>query len=1357
MRYRRSVLTGSALALLFSFGMAWAQDADDQVEEEEETEEEADAEGDVEEVLVTGSFIRRDNFDLPSPTAVLTDVDLELAGTPDLGDIIYDQTFQVGVNAYSAPFEFGGGDDQNWQQGGEVWANLRGLGTRATMTMMDGHRVPANVTGYSWWTRRAGTDLTNLYPGIAIGRVDTILDGASALYGSEAVSGVINLVPRKSFDGLMVNQEYEQPITNGAPSKRFSLLAGAQGERTSAIFALEIRDQERMKLVDRPEYVIASANWTGQNLPPYNEMGRGNPGDWQVPVRGANGELVPWRGDAWYQHNAVWHRESSWIDHGDNQGRVAVQRRADPGCGFPFGAGHDDYGGMREPLDASGDDPNKTVSNDDHISGLGYGDFNRFGSFYNGFMTAGTGAGPDWRGHRGISWWEGSEGDEPGNRDDCRQVIADYQDIRERRDQQQGMGYFEHSLNDYLKVKGEIVVSGMDYDTRDVVGNIDEWDRRNRYGRNTAIAIGSNPGNPFRAFADGSSALGFNNGACFPLIFDGATREAVMAGFATGSLVSSQNCNRRNELDYVDENGNGVYDYLQEPGEYLLFAQDSDGNGIPDRDADGDGLADCTGSGASLDCSGFERNPEYRVVLLPIDTDSDGDGIPDRFDPDMVGNGGVRLFEDVRMEEMSIAPKQPHGNTISWINDDMSYSRRRQIDNLRIRLGTEFNIPETEWYLDFDWIWATSKREEDYAEPVSHWTVASMRCQGGQFGDQCWNPFSTAWLDSTEDGQILPAWRDPDDPAANTTLEHRNAGVLLRHDQRNLGMNIIDATVSNTRLFDLWYNDSPVGLAAGIHYRLESEEYRPNQFGASALGSARADFQYTEEETRAVYMELQLPLINSPRWGDMEVQIAGRYAEFEGRGSIISGGDSAQFDTTIPKVAIRYAPTEWLAVRASLTQGFVLPGMFQLFQTTSNPNSRSTVRDYICDLMPELPDCGGASGGAITNVLTPSTRNASLGAEESDLWNAGVSLRFMDGDLSFDVDYTTVEFEGRVERLGAGANVNHNEIEFRPFMQAACPNSLLNYDNVSALGPDATMITPAEFLMNGSPDWEGTVEQELQCRRQAAIDWVANHERGLGGAVLVRGPGPGAETDNIRLLEAGNPWLNQGSQITDTIIYAGRFRFDSDEIPFIGGDYGTFETRLSATQMLELSLLRYAEGSGHRFEAIRVDGVGNRNNANWSAGVLGGELFWPLPPTPEWRVNLGLRWLYANHTMQLSVRWHDSLTDISASWDEIEDIPGAIDRGGTHNGRPIADWTESDSCTDQDRNPYCKIDSRHYWDISYTYNRPDFMGFGYVSLNVAMRNLFDTYPDPMPTGVGHETYVDNIMGRIGFARLTLGF
>ena len=1307
MPYGRLLKITSAVALLLIGNAALAaEDADDEEEDEEEDEEM------VEEMIVTGSFIRRDNFDLPSPRAVLDETDLELAATPDLGDIIFDQTFQVGVNAYSAPFEFGGGDDQNWQQGGEVWANLRGLGTRATMTMMDGHRVPANVTGYSWWTRRAGTDLTNLYPGIAIGRVDTILDGASALYGSEAVSGVINLVPRKDFDGLMVNYELEQPLDNGAPSKRMGLLAGAQGERTSIIFALELRDQERMKLTDRPDYIVSSANWTGQYLPPYNETGRGNPGDWSVPVRGAAGELIPYRGDNWHQIEGQWFNDGGRMI-GDNQGRHAARRHADPGCGYPFGAGNDNIP-QRAPQDPNGSNPNQTVDPNDHVSALGYTDHNKPNSFLNGFMTGDL---------RGLSRWEGSEGDWSGNRDDCRQVLADWQDIREERDQQQGMAYFEHELNDYVKFRGEIVASEMDYDTRDIAGNLDEWDGRSLYGNNVPMVVGSNPGNPFRAFADGSGWGGWNPA-----------------------------WNTPNTLDYQDANNNGRYDYLQEPGEFLIFAQDANGDGIPDRDADGDGVAD-------LDA---QRRPEYRVLLLPayidadgdggLDTavDADGDGIPDRFDPDA---GGVRLFEDVGLMELTISPKQPYGNTISWLNDDMTYSRRRQIDNLRIRLGTEVSIPNTEWIVDFDWIWADSKREEDYAEPVWPWAVAAMRCQGGQFADQCWNPFSTAWLDSDEDGQILPAWRDADDPAANTELEHRNAGVLLRHDQRNIGTYIVDATLSNSSLFNLWYNDSPVGIAAGMHWRVESEEYRPNQLGASGLGSARTNFQYTEEETQAVFLELQLPLISHPRWGELELQTAIRYAEFEGRGTILAGASGAKFDTTIPKVAVRYAPTSWLAVRGSLTQGFVLPGMFQLFQTTQNPNAFASVRDYVCDLMPELTVCGDVpQGGSVPNVLVPETRNSSLGAEESDLWNAGISLRFLDGDLSFDVDYTTVDFNGRVERLGASQNVGANEIGFRPFVEARCPGTLLNYDDSSALGPGAEIITPGEFLQTGSPGYQGSVEEEVACRLAAAKAYVETEERGLGGAVLMRGG-----TDGLRLQEVGNPWLNQGAQTTTTLIYAARYGFDGDQLPWIGGDYGSFEWAMSATQMLEMSLTRYEQGSGHRFEAIKVDGVGNRNNANWGAGVHGGELFWPLPPTPEWRVDMSLRWFRDNHVAQLRVRWHDELSDVSAAFDEVRDIPGAIDFSGSHNGRPIADWEEGDSCSDQDRNPYCNIDSRHYWDLSYTYTRPDVMGLGYVSMNVAMRNIFNSMPDPMPSGVGHETYVDNIMGRIGFARLTVGF
>ena len=182
-------------------------------------------------------------------------------------------------------------------------------------------------------------------------------------------------------------------------------------------------------------------------------------------------------------------------------------------------------------------------------------------------------------------------------------------------------------------------------------------------------------------------------------------------------------------LDFEDVDGDGRYDYLQEPGEWLIYAQDSNGDGLPDRDFDGDGMA----SAAELADRTGQLNPMNRVLLLSATADRDGDGVPDRFDPNMDGvdsdgdgvldtftSGGVRLFEDVLMGDTGIGihgyigafPKQPYVHeTYPWLNPDMSYNDRRLSENLRLRLGTTVNIPDTDWLVDVDWIWNNSRRE----------------------------------------------------------------------------------------------------------------------------------------------------------------------------------------------------------------------------------------------------------------------------------------------------------------------------------------------------------------------------------------------------------------------------------------------------------------------------------------------------------------------------------------------------------------------------------------------------------------------------------------------------------------------
>ena len=1429
-------------ALLTAFGLAGlnASAAEDEDDEEEEDD-------DVEEMVVTGSYIRRNNFDLPSPRDIVDAVDISLSGTSDIGDIVFDQTFQIGVNANSAPSEFHSADDQQFQQGAETWANLRGLGTRATMTMMDGHRVPAQVNGFGSATRRAGSDLNNLYPSIAIGRMETILDGASALYGASAVSGVINFVPRKDFDGLMMSYEYQQPFEDGAPASKLSLLAGAQGERTSVIFALEIRDQDRMKQTDRPDYVLSSANWTGQYVDPYQERPWSLPGEFTIPVRDTTGDLQAHpSGGGWYRvpgADQVWGRSDGWLAGrysptragvsnfvppagpsggvfsplypardtiltpfanetgvrgrvGDNFGDIWTAKRQDPGCGYAFGGGNDKKPFLPPfPLDhwtrdvarqttvraSAGDGSNSvddgyhpfadhpllTVVFGDPVANVGYTDAQKPGNFLNGFMTGEL---------DGLSAWKGEEVDMAGNRQDCRMVIGDTVDIREQRESEQAMAYFEHEFNDYVKIRGELVAGRLDYNTRQYAVRLDDWGENITRGPNSAMVIGSNPGNPYRAYADGSNACDYMPGlqGCDEWNARRSAYQKTVTGALGADSPFAPTGMADSYLNYVDANGNGRYDYLEEAGEMLLYAQDANGDGIPDRmvnpgmeDTDGDGVPDSMIMPA-MDADGFiitdptlQKNPDYRVILLSATTDSDGDGIPDRFDPDMMGAGGARLFEDVRVYGQNLWPKQPYNNNIPWLNDDMTWRDRSQVESFRIRLGTEVSIPDTDWVVDADWVWSLSRRTDDFPEGLWPMTLAALRCQAGPFADQCWNPFSTAWLDTTEEGEIQPAWRDPNADEVNTELENRYAGIVLTQTQRTTGMYVIDLVSSNNALMDLWYNDTPIGIAAGIHWRLETEEFVPDAFGGAGLGinaanwdpwsgNASVNYQRSEEEARAAFVEFQVTPLAHDFWGTMEIQAAARYAEFIGRGGFTNS--TAKFDTLIPKLALRYQPTEWLAFRGSVTEGFILPGMYQLFQTGAAGRAGiglQTITDYICNDMPEINACVNAQdGGGIEGVSTPDSENINLSAETSELWNAGISLQFLEGDLNFDVDYTTVDFNGRVERMSAGENMSAASIGFRPFVQdfvqgcAGVADTLLDYDDRSQPGA----ITVGQYLGQATA-------QELACRVQAAQAWVATEEGGIGGTSVIR-----SGIDGLELRSVGSPWLNQGQQTTTSVIYGARYRFDAEALPFIGGDYGSFQWTMSATQMLENSIQKYSQASGHRWADIRVDGVGYRNNA------VHYQPLWPLyanlPATPEWRINMNLRWFYGDHIAQLGVRWHDELSDVMSAWDEVRDFyDGDIGASGVGwvNGRDFRDIEESEACVDQDRNPHCRIDSRHYWDLSYTYMRPDVYGFGYVQANVAVRNIFNTMPDPMMSGVGYDAYLDNIMGRIGFVRLTVGF
>ncbi|MEQ9565556.1 MAG: TonB-dependent receptor plug domain-containing protein [Pseudomonadales bacterium] len=232
----------------------------------------------VEEVIVTGSYIRRtEGFDAASPVTSFTAEDLEAEGTVNMAQIVQNLTFNNGTGTTNS---IQGTTNQiaNF--------NLRGLGARATLTLMDGKRsVQQNVQ--------------MLLPPVALQRMDIVTDGAATIYGTDAVAGVVNLVPYKAYDGFKVEYYEEGDDRGDFRRNEISFLGGTSIDNIDIVIAGSYQDGGTLRWDERPEYVAAGLTHNGGS----------NPGSFIVPVRDANGDLV--------------------FDNGVQQ----TTQRTDPNCG----------------------------------------------------------------------------------------------------------------------------------------------------------------------------------------------------------------------------------------------------------------------------------------------------------------------------------------------------------------------------------------------------------------------------------------------------------------------------------------------------------------------------------------------------------------------------------------------------------------------------------------------------------------------------------------------------------------------------------------------------------------------------------------------------------------------------------------------------------------------------------------------------------------------------------------------------------------------------------------------------------------------------------------------------------------
>lgn len=213
------------------------------------------------EVVVTGTRIR--GADTPSPVIILGAEQIREEGFRDLGEVIRSvpQNFSGGQNpGVALGATLGGVANANTTSGSAL--NLRGLGPDATVTLLNGRRL-----SYSGFVN--AVDISAI-PIAALDRLEIITDGSSAIYGSDAVGGVGNIITRRDFDGVRADLQLGTTTQGGGDEQRYGLAVGKTWDTGGVIAAYERLDVDAL-YSDQRDYL---SYMPGRNTlsPPINQQ-----------------------------------------------------------------------------------------------------------------------------------------------------------------------------------------------------------------------------------------------------------------------------------------------------------------------------------------------------------------------------------------------------------------------------------------------------------------------------------------------------------------------------------------------------------------------------------------------------------------------------------------------------------------------------------------------------------------------------------------------------------------------------------------------------------------------------------------------------------------------------------------------------------------------------------------------------------------------------------------------------------------------------------------------------------------------------------------------------------------------------
>ncbi len=210
---------------------------------------EEEAEESVERIEVTGSRIKRADMETAQPVAVIDRATLEASGLTSVGDFL--QSLPIAGSAINTTFNNGGD--------GSTRIDLRNLGSGRVLVLVNGHRWINSGTGAD-----GSVDL-NTIPTTVIKRIEVLKDGAGAVYGSDAIAGVVNIITRSDFEGVEFNAYSCQSAESDGAQEQYDMTMGLSNDKGHITLNASYTKQEPIMAGDR-EIAAVPQFGTGNRL-----------------------------------------------------------------------------------------------------------------------------------------------------------------------------------------------------------------------------------------------------------------------------------------------------------------------------------------------------------------------------------------------------------------------------------------------------------------------------------------------------------------------------------------------------------------------------------------------------------------------------------------------------------------------------------------------------------------------------------------------------------------------------------------------------------------------------------------------------------------------------------------------------------------------------------------------------------------------------------------------------------------------------------------------------------------------------------------------------------------------------------